>query len=264
MTARLLRLSSALLLAAPFAAPLSAQGVQYASGTKSYKISSTTKGTQTSPMGIGDFQVGLQEQVTVNLMSHAKDTVMATITVDSVALQSSGPAPDVKSLFGKKFVTLVSPTGKFYSTKAPEGIDPQLAQLAEGLGRFLPSYRSNLAEGLTWADTASGKVTQQGMEMDRTTVSNYKVVGDTSIGGQKAFQVQRMTSVKAAGSGSMQGSPISMETSGNSNGSFFISPNGIYLGGSSSDDVIIKITILAQNAEILIKQNAQTKIEAIR
>lgn len=265
MTARSARLSVALLIAAPFAiAPLSAQGVQYASGTTKYRISSTTNGSQTSPMGNADFSVGLQQEVTVSLMNHAKDTVMATMTLDSIALKSTGPAPDVSKLKGATFVSLISPTGKFYSSKAPAGVDPQLAQITDGVGRLLPSYRANIAPGMTWADTASGKMTQQGLEMDRTSVSRYTVNGDTTIAGEKAFRVNRVTTVKAAGSGSMQGTPVAMETSGNSTGAFFISPKGVYLGGASTDDVILKITILAQNAEINIKQNSTTKIEPIK
>lgn len=265
MTARSARLSLALLIAAPFAvAPLGAQGIEYAAGTTKYRISSTTNGSQSSPMGNADFSVGLQQEVTVSLMKHAKDTVMATMTLDSIALKSTGPAPDVSKLKGATFVSLISPTGKFYSTKSPEGVDPTLAQITDGVGRFLPSYRSNIAQGMTWADTATGKMTQQGLEMDRTSVSSYKVSGDTTIAGEKAYRVNRVTTVKAAGSGSMQGTPVSMETSGNSTGAFFITPKGVYLGGASTDDVILKITILAQNAEINIKQNSTTKVETIK
>lgn len=264
MTALSARLSMALLIAAPIAAPLAAQGVEYAAGTTKYRISSTTNGSQTSPMGNADFSVDLQQQITVNLMKHAKDTVMATMTVDSIALKSSGPAPDVSKLKGATIVSLMSPTGKFYSSKAPAGVDPQLAQVSDGVGRLLPSYRGNLAQGMTWADTAIGKMTQQGLEMDRTSVSSYKVNGDTTIAGEKAYRVNRVTTVKAAGSGTMQGAPVAMETSGNSNGAFFITPKGVYLGGASQDDVILKITILAQNVEINIKQNSTTKVEAIK
>jgi hypothetical protein len=266
MTVRSARLSLALLAAIPIvAAPLRAQGVEYSAGTTRYRISTTTKGTQTSPMANGSFEVGLQQQVTVNLMRHAKDTVTATFTIDSIALKSSGPAPDVSGLVGKKWVSLISPTGKFYSTKGPEGaIDPALGQISEAVSHFLPVYRGNLVAGMTWADTISGKVNQQGMDVERTVVTAYKVSGDTTISGETAIRVARIASVKAAGSGTMQGTPVTMETTGVSNGAFFMTAKGVYLGGANTDDVNLKITILAQNAEINIKQVAQTKTEAIR
>ncbi|MEO5818571.1 MAG: hypothetical protein ABIT20_25095 [Gemmatimonadaceae bacterium] len=260
------RLSMALLIAAPFAAaPLSAQSVEYAAGTTRYRISTTTKGSQSSPMGSGDFEIGLRQQVTVNLMKHAKDTVMATITIDSIALKTVGPSPDVSSLVGKPMVALISPTGKFYSTEPAAGtVDPALAQITEGVSHILPSYRANLASGMTWADTVSGKVNQQGMDLDRTSVTTYKVSGDTTIGGQKAMRVERSSNVKATGSGTMQNTPVTMETVGNSTGAFFLTSKGVYLGGTNTDDVNLKITILAQNTEITIKQVAQTTTEAIK
>ena len=55
-----------------------------------------------------------------------------------------------------------------------------------------------------------------------------------------------------------------MESSSTSNGAFFVSTKGVFLGGSSNDDVNLKLKILAQGAEISMKQNAQTKIEPIQ
>lgn len=266
MTVRTARLSVALLFAAPLAAaPLHAQGVEYAIGTTKYRISTNLKGSQTSPGGNADFQLGVQERITVNVMKHAKDTVMATMTLDSIAFQSAaGPAPDVSKMTGARFVTLMSPTGKFYLSKAPDGIDPALRQIADGIERFLPAFRGTVANGVTWADTITARVPMQGVDMDRTSVSSYKVNGDTTIGGAKAFRVQRSTTLKATGSGAMQGTPVTMEITGTSTGAFFITPKGVFLGATSIDDVTTKITVLAQNLEIGVQQNVQTKVEAIK
>jgi hypothetical protein len=186
------------------------------------------------------------------------------VTLDSIALTGAGDMAEVSALKGAKFVSLVSPTGRVYSTQAPANQNLLASQIAEGITRFLPAYRAHLKTGATWADTTAGKVTQQGMELDRTIVSSFTVEHDTLIGGVKAFKVARVTSVKAAGSGSAQGTPVSMESSGTSNGSFFVSTKGVFLGGSSNDDVNLKLKILAQGAEISMKQNAQTKIEPIQ
>ena len=105
---------------------------------------------------------------------------------------------------------------------------------------------------------------QQGMELDRTVVSNFTVEQDTTIGGVRAFKVARVTSVKAAGSGRPQGTPVSMESSSTSNGAFYVSAKGVFLGGTSIDDVNLKLKILAQGAEISLKQNARTRIEPIQ
>ena len=261
MNRRVALLSAVMVLGA---LPIGAQEVEYAVGTTRYRVSTTTKGTQSTPMGNSGFELGMQQQLTLNLARQSKDTMLATVTLDSIALTGTGEVAEVNALRGAKFVSLVSPTGRVYSTQGPANENPLVSQIAEGITRFLPAYRAHLKLGATWADTTAGKVTQQGMELDRTIVSSFTVEHDTLIGGVKAFKVARVTSVRAAGSGSTQGTPVSMESSGKSNGSFFVSTKGVFLGGSSNDDVDLKLRILAQGAEISMKQNAQTKIEPIQ
>jgi hypothetical protein len=265
MTARLQLLPATLLLVAPFlSAPLGAQGVEYAPGTTRYRLSTTTKGSQKSPMGNQDFQLDVRQQLTVNIAKQTKDTMVATVTLDSLSLKSAQEAPDLHRLLGSKFVSYISPTGRVYSTKPVDGSDAMLAQVTEGVARFLPTYRRDMKAGMQWADTTSGKVTQQGLEVDRTIVSTYKVIGDTAVAGERALKVERASTVKAAGSGSAQGTPISLESATTSNAVFFLSPKGQYLGGRQNDDINVKITILAQGAEITIKQLAESKIETIK
>jgi hypothetical protein len=261
MNVRAALFSTALLL---FAIPVRGQDVEYAAGTTRYRVSTTTKGSQTTPMGNNDFELGVRQQITLNLARQAKDTLLATVTLDSISLSGAAAAADVSALRGAKFVSLVSPTGHVYSTRALANANPLVSQLAEGITRFLPSYRTNLKQGATWADTTVGKVSQQGMDVDRTIVSSFIVEHDTTIGGVKAFKVARVTSVKAAGSGTPQGTPVSLESFSTSNGAFFVSTKGVFLGGTSSDDVNLTLKILAQGAEISMKQNAQTKIEPIQ
>jgi hypothetical protein len=265
MTVRTSLLPAALFLFPLVVAPLRAQDVEYATGTTKYRLLTTTKGSQSSPMGSQDFQMDARQQLTVNIAKQTKDTMVATVTLDSLSVKSAqGGAPDLSRLLGSKFVSYISPTGQVYSTRAAEGTDPMLSQVSESVARFLPSYRRNIKAGMTWSDTTTGKVVQQGLEVDRTIISNYKVVGDTTMDGERAFKVERASAVKAAGSGTTQGTPISLESATTSNGVFFLTPKGQYLGGRQSDDIAVKITILAQNAEITIKQLAESRIETIR
>lgn len=265
MIARLIGLTALAFLAGPVAsAPLCAQGLEYAVGTTRYKLTTTTKGTQSSPMGTQDFQLDVVQQLTVSLARQAKDTLIETVTVDSVAVNSPQGSQDVGRLIGTKFVSFISPTGRVYSSEPVKGTDPMIGQVAEAVGRFLPSYRRELRSGLSWSDTTTGKVSQQGMELDRTIVSTFKVVGDTAVGGERAFKVERVSNVKAAGGGTTQGTPVSLESTTVSTALLLLSTKGVYLGGRQSDDVSLKITIVAQNAEINIKQQAQTTIDSIR
>jgi hypothetical protein len=265
MRARSVLLPTAMLAVAPLlAAPLLAQGIEYAPGTTSYHVSTATKGTQSSPMGSQDFEIGVEQRLTVNVARQSKDTLLATFTIDSLTLRSAGPTPDVSRYQGTKLTALLSPTGRVYSSKGPEGADPLLAQLSESIVRFLPSYRRDLRTGLAWSDTASGKVTQQGMEVDRTTITDYTVVGDTDVAGQKAFKVRRHIAMKAAGSGAAGGTAVTLASSTSSDGNFVLSSGGAFLGSDSNDDIDLKLTMAAQGAEISVKQKATQKVRAIR
>ncbi len=264
MTVRSFALPTALLLAAPLiAAPLRAQGVEYSAGTTRYRLSTSTTGSQTSPMGSQDFKMEVKQQLTVNLARQAKDTMVATVTLDSLDIQSPQGKQDMTSLLGSRFVTYISPTGKLYSSKPPEGNNPVLSQVTEGVSRFLPSYRKDIHAGMSWADTLNDKVNQQGLELNRTVVSSYKVLGDTSVAGEKAFKVARLSTVKAGGSGTTSGQAIAVESATTSNAIFLLTPKGKYLGGHQNDDINAKVTILAQNAEISVKQQATSTIEAL-
>jgi hypothetical protein len=106
MTARSFALPATLLLLAPLAAaPLRAQRVEYSAGTMRYRLSTLTKGSQTSPMGNQDFSVDAKQLLTVNLVRPAKDTVVATVTLDSLDIASSQGKQDLSRLLGTKFVT---------------------------------------------------------------------------------------------------------------------------------------------------------------
>ena len=264
MTARLARLAAALLVAAPMAAPLAAQNVEYSAGTTKYRLTGTTKGTQTLPTGSVNFEVGVTQLLTVNLAKTAKDTVKATMTLDSIDVKTEGQLPDLSSLRGANFTAMLSPTGKVYSAKGPDNINPALSQVIEGVTRLLPTFHTNLSKGSSWADTVRGKVNQQGLEVDRTTVTTYQVAGDTTISGQKAVKVNKTTSIKAGGTGNMGNTPVKMESDGTSTGAFYISPKGVYLGSKSDDLLNVRITIVGQNMEVNIKQNGTTNVEAIK
>jgi hypothetical protein len=254
------------LLAPPLAVPLAAQGIEYATGTMKYRISTTTKVSQSSPAGTQEFDVGIRQRYTVNLARQARDTVRETVTVDSITVSSNSQVPDMANLVGATFTGLLSPTGRVYSTTPPAVANPMLAQLSESVARFLPTYRGDLRTGATWSDTTSGKVVQQGMEVDKTTVADYTVLGDTTVAGEKAFRVKRVTKMKASGSGLAQGTPIALESSALSDARILLSPRGVYLGSTSSDDVTLKVTAMGegQHAEYNIKQLGQTRVEAIR
>ena len=66
----------------------------------------------------------MRQQLTLNLARQSKDTMLATVTLDSIALDGADDAAELGALRGAKFVSLVSPTGRVYSTQSPREPEP--------------------------------------------------------------------------------------------------------------------------------------------
>lgn len=263
MSVRHLVSATLLVLGPLLAAPAGAQGTEYAAGTTRYRLTSTTTGSQSSPMGSQDFTLEARQQLTVNLSRRGGDTIVANVTIDSIVLKSATVAPDVSKLVGTRVVSLLSPTGKLYSFRTDSAGHPMLSQVTDAVSRFLPTFRRDLKTGLAWTDTTTGKVTQQGVELDRTVIASYAVLGDSSVAGEQAWQIERKATVKAAGSGMAQGQPVALESVTTSTSRFLLTPKGVYLGGRQSDDTAVKVSILAQNIDINIKQASKTQVDVI-
>jgi len=254
-----------LVLATALLAPsLSAQHIEYPNGTMKYRISTTTTVNQSSPAGNAEYDLGIQQRYTVNLARQAKDTVRETVTLDSISVSSKNPVPDMTNLQGSTFVSLLSPTGTVYSTTPPPIANQMLTQLTEGIARFLPAHRGDLRAGASWSDTSSARMNQEGLEVSRTSVAEFTVLGDTTVGGEHALRLKRVTKSNATGTGLSQGTPIALVSTSLSDARLLLTSKGVYLGGTSTDDVTYKVTMVGQNAEVNVKQLARTTVEAIR
>lgn len=226
-----------------------AQSFEYATGASRYKLVTQQKITQEAMGQKQDIEANGEQILSVNVARKSKDTLSVTIVVDSISLTNSVMgATDVSGIKGAKFSSLIAPNGVVYSTSAPDS--GAAANLGDELARFLPRVTGKLAMGATWTDTLSGKVKQQGLDVERTVITRSKVVGDTTIAGEKAWKIERNSDVKMSGSGTTQGQPISMEGTSTGTGNLYVSPKGTFLSSNSKEDVKMKITLISNGMEI--------------
>jgi hypothetical protein len=136
--------------------------------------------------------------------------------------------------------------------------------LAEELSRFLPRLRPGLAVGTAWTDTTSGKVNQMGIALDRTVITTSKVVGDTTLQGERAWKIDRTTQTTFAGTGTSEGQPLTMEGRSKGTDNIFVARNGTYLGGLMNNAATIKVTLVATGMEIGLTQNQNTTITRVK
>jgi len=256
------RLALVLSLALPAAAI--AQGFEYAAGTAQYRITSKQKAAQEMMGQKQEFESSNNQLVTVNVARASKDTMSMSIVLDSIS--AVGPmGAGMDKLRGSKVVAKLSPFGAVYSAVGPtDDSIPNGAQLTEEMSRFLPKIRARLATGSTWSDTTTGKVKQGTMDVERKVVANYKVVGDTTVGGEKSWKIARDAVTSLSGSGMNQGQQMSMEGTSNANGTLLVSQKGTFLGGESEDHATVKIVLAANGMEVGVTTVANTKIEKVK
>ena len=263
MLARFARLLTIVGLSLPSVA--SAQTLEYAPGSGQYRVASRTVGSQEAMGQKQDFETSSNQLLTVEISRPHKDTMALTATIDS--LNVVGPMgmtpPGLDQLIGFKAMAKLSPFGALYSAAGSPDTVPNAEQLTDEMSRILPRIRGPLTAGSVWTDTTTGTVKQMGLDIKREVVTTFTVRGDTTVGSETGWNIGRESVVTMSGSGTSQGQAMTMGGTAKGGGSIVVSRNGVFLGSTSTDDVNLTITLVANGMEIGVVQNAETRIERV-
>lgn len=260
-----MRIANSLLSVAGLAIATAAAGAQnfeYAPGTARYRLSVHATAHAAQGAAGQDVSYDTQQRMTVTLARRTADTLALSITLDSVSGKLPNGAPiDGSSMLGVKLAAAVSPLGRVYAREGMSG--PGVASLggfADELYRFLPALPATLKPGVSWADTISSPIAQMGTQLKRSIVTTYTVLGDTLIGGQAAWRIERSAMSTLSGTGNAMGQPVDISSSGTGSGALYVSRAGRYLGADFKDDLVSKATLSSQGVSIV---NTQTQITTI-
>jgi hypothetical protein len=212
----------------------------YAPGKLRYHV--TTVSTRAQPLGGGrapfDFTTTTNQWIALDVAPQSGDTLKVGITVDSIRITSTldAPPPDLTVLQGAKFAGTMSPRGRIYVLTPTSGTtDGKLVATATALKRFLlPLPAKSLAAGASWADTVVEHPKVGTINITSSSVTTYKVAGDTTVSGQHAWRIDRYTTIAQLGKGVEAGQPLEISTSGTITGMQFFTDKGVLLGGSST------------------------------
>ena len=251
----------------PGAAALAQSGFEYAPTKAQYRLTSNTKGAQEAMGQKQEFESSNTQLLSVSLARQTKDTVALTVVLDSIV--AVGPMgmvpPGLDKLIGISVSAKLSPFGAVYSLAGPTDTTiANIGQVTEEMGRFLPRIRGKLAPGSTWADTTTGKIKQNGIDIDRRVLSKYTVVGDTTVAGEKGWKISRESTTSLTGTGAPQGQPMTMEGSSTGKATLVMSPKGVFVGSQQEDLANIKIVLAANGMEIGVTTTASTKVEKVK
>lgn len=212
----------------------------YAPGKLRYHV--TTVSTRAQPLGGGrapfDFSTTTNQWIALEVAPQSSDTLKVAITVDSIRITSTldAPPPDISVLQGAKFTGTMSPRGRIYSlAPAARSTDGKLGATATALKRFLlPLPARSLAPGASWADTVVEHPKIGTINITSSSVTTYKVAGDTTVSGQHAWRIDRYTTIAQIGKGTEAGQPLEISSSGTVTGMQFFTDKGVLLGGQST------------------------------
>lgn len=262
--------ASAALVAGWFTPSLGAQDRPFAYAPGSYRYAVTTVVDRSQDQAAGRppvaFETVTKQWITLELSPKSSDTLGLTITVDSVTVGSSlaAPAPNLDKLRGAKVMGTVSPVGRIYAFQPPANAEPETAALYAAFRKFLVPMRAlTLAVGSRWTDTTTDTVTREGLDVTTRTVTTSRVAGDTTIGGQSAWRIERSSVIEGRGTGTEAGRPLRVRNDGTIAGAHYISTRGVYVRSASTQRSELTLSVSQNDVSSPIVQTIKSTVELL-
>lgn len=255
-------------LGALSAAALPAQdAINYAPGAARYHLISVITRSQEQGGQTAEFRITNEQQVSVEISEHGRDTLDFAYTLDSSRVESDPPVqlPDVSKLVGTRVQGSMSPSGKVYAvTSSAAEDDADAMNLVEGMSKFLLPLPEDAAVGSSWTDTTVNSVKREGNNLDMSSVTTSRVLDDTTYNGQKAWRVQRTSVLSLQGKQSQAGQELQVEGEGRGSGMYYLSRAGVYLGSTATQSMNMRITLPATGETVPVKQAVTSTVEMMK
>jgi hypothetical protein len=202
--------------------------------------------------------------VTVSLADSAGGKVIRVV-IDSLRGDSATPIPAavLDSAKGAEFHGFLQKSGK------PTGLEPVAAtpavhQVQGLLSDFFPWTKAGLKVGDSWTDTTA-KTNGEGTDsVTVRRVSAYKAAGAETRNAGKALRITEDFTSSVAGTQPTPNGPARIEGTGTGKGSYYVGPDGRYLGGDWQQQSSLQISgsFAPQPLPITIVQ--KTKVTALK
>ena len=171
--------------------------------------------------------------------------------LDSIVKLSDGPVPEQDSLDkarGRTWHALLAADGKVSDVKRVDSSSS--GQVSDLLTNFFPRVRPGAKVGDQWTDTTESTSSEEGQSLTTRTVTNYSVTGTETRNGARALKVESAFSLAQTGEINQGGQSLSVDGSGTGTGTYFVTQDGRYLGGTSTTSAELQITAAAIPAPI--------------
>jgi hypothetical protein len=224
---------------------------------------------QTLPTGNQVQEIGLRTFVSATITGPADGVgYPITMTIDSIALDSGTALPialDLNGARGLRYDGRLTRTGELRgAVPSDTGVARAVGQLLGGFKRFYPHLpATGLRPGATWSDSvALGDTTQAAIVTERGE-THYTAGAWQTNSGTRSLSIQLNGTFVISGTGAAGGTTFALSGSGQQTGQVWVSADGRFLGGETTDSSSMVITFSAQGAEIPRHQVSRTTISVL-
>jgi hypothetical protein len=255
----------------PTVPPRATAAFAYAPGTRRYRLTTVVARTQNQAGGRAPFEFTntTTMDVTLSLVARARDTLVMTLTVDTVAVKSDLDAPPA-DLSGYQRATLsglISPQGRVYAFEPPANATAPTSSLYRAFRRFLvPFPNGSVVPGTTWSDTATTAVKVGGFNTHTVAITTSKISGDTAYAGRQAWRIEQSGTIAISGEAGSGQDSTQLSGDGTIRAVDFVAVNGVFLGNTSTQTTQLQQFKPRQPGieSTPIQQSIKSKVEELR
>lgn len=201
--------------------------------------------------------------VTVTLTDSARGKAIRVL-VDSMRGDSASPIPAevLDSARGAEFRGFVTPEGR-PTPLQPSGANSVGPSIQGLVSDFFPWVRAGIRVGESWADTASATSGEPPDTVTVRRITRYRAAATEKRGSGQAVKVATESVSEVEGFQPTQQGSARLQGSGTGKGSYFVSPEGVYLGGEweSESSLTISGAFAPQPVPVMLRQT--TRVAAL-
>jgi len=186
------------------------------------------------------------------------------VVVDSMRGDSASPVPAsvFDSARGAEFRAFLSSAGKLSELEAVK-VSPAAYRVQGFLSDFFPWVKAGLKPGEQWADTSAKTTTDGTDSVVVRRVMTYRVLARETRAAGKAMRVASEYKSTVAGTQPTDNGPARIEGAGKGSGTYFVSPDGLYLGGDWQLQSSLTISGAFANEPLPLTITQTTKVTAL-
>jgi len=258
----------AAVLVLPLALALAAAIQPPASTTSRYRIE-TSAATVADLSGLGQgeqrTEFAVMAMVSITLTDSAGGKVLHAV-LDSSSITPPVPGAPPGALEGEKgamYHAWINPAGRPENFKAmgdstaPKGGVVVMQVLRE----FFPNVKPGIKAGDTWRDSTETKDNDAGTNSSTIRITEYSVGAQAPWAGASGHKVDTKSNFTVSIASETPGGPQNVEGAGTGSASWYVTPAGVFLGGTSSTNA--ELTAMTAFGDIPVKQSSTTTITAL-